>query len=167
MITHRNLNEVVNELPENEKQRIIDSSKEYCVLFLHIFNTGFVVDCTLTDNYNRYKNVGNNGNAILETKDIAEIIELQNEKNKIKNQIPENINLLFRHLDGKANRTAIFRHYRNNSESHKYPIFNRFSAEERAINRLYNFEKQSGEYLTGLELCLFIDNQLSIIVNAE
>lgn len=41
MITSDNFNEVVLSLNEEEKQRIIGSDKEYCVLFLSIFNAGF------------------------------------------------------------------------------------------------------------------------------
>ncbi len=74
MITHDNFTLVVQSLSDKDKKRILNSDKEFCVLFLHVFNTGCIVDCILTNNYNRYKNVSDNGNAILLTEEVAETL---------------------------------------------------------------------------------------------
>lgn len=165
MITDRNFKEVILQIPENNKQRIIDSDKEYCVLFLHIFNVGSFTECKLTNNYERYKNVRNNGNTIRELSEVSTIIEEDNETNKISNNIAENIAKKFEHLDGKEHRKAVFKHYRNNDESPLYPIHNSFNVTERAIQRLRRFEREGGFYLLGLELCLSLDDLISEIVN--
>jgi hypothetical protein len=83
-----------------------------------------------------------------------------------KEQISENIAALYEHLDGKKNRTAIFRHYRSIDDSGCWPILGRFNATNRAINRLYRFERSGGYYLTGLELCYFLEAEISEIVNS-
>lgn len=75
MITHNNLKEVINQLSDKHKKRIKNTDKEYCVLELHIFNAGSVTTCRLTDDFNRYKNVGNSGNCILESWDVAKLID--------------------------------------------------------------------------------------------
>lgn len=79
--------------------------------------------------------------------------------------IPENIAQEFDHLEDKNNRSAIFQHFRENDESHLFPIFNSFNASDRAIQRLYRFEKAVGYYLIGLELALWLDTEISTIVN--
>ena len=76
MITTDNLTSVINQLPEKDKRRILKSDKEYCVLELHIFNAGSYTSCILTNNYDRYKNVSNHGNCILDTWEVSERIEL-------------------------------------------------------------------------------------------
>ncbi len=76
MITKNNLRDVINSLSEKDKKRILNSDKEYAVLYLHIFNTGGYVTVRLTDDYNRYKNVSNNGNVILYTKEVQELITM-------------------------------------------------------------------------------------------
>ena len=45
------------------------SNKEYVVLELHCFNAGSFTKVILTNDYNRYKNVSNNGNCILSLDD--------------------------------------------------------------------------------------------------
>lgn len=84
---------------------------------------------------------------------------------KTKENIPENIAVFFQDLDGRANRTAIFKYYRNIDESSLWPIRNKFNLTERVINKLYRFERLGGYYLTGLELCLWLDNEMSQMVN--
>jgi len=79
---------------------------------------------------------------------------------KTKETIAENINNLY---DG--HRFKILNHYRDIDESNLWPVCNNFNATQRAINRLYKFERESGQRLEGLELCYFIDSQLSDIVN--
>ena len=72
----------------------------------------------------------------------------------------ENIAKLYSNKKGIANRRAIFKHYRGLDESHLYPIRNRFNVTKRAIQH----ESKLGEALTGLELCLYLDAEISRIV---
>lgn len=76
MITKNNLRDVINSLSEKDKKRILNSEKEFTVLYLHIFNTGCNVTIKLTNNYNRYKNVSSNGNVILYTKEVQDLIAI-------------------------------------------------------------------------------------------
>lgn len=73
----------------------------------------------------------------------------------------ENIANLYTNKEGVANRRAIFKHYRSLDESHLYPIFNRFNVTKRAIQH----ESKLGESLEGLELCLYLDAEISRIIN--
>ena len=75
MITRDNLRDVINSLSEKDKKRILNSDKEYAVLYLHIFNSGCYVTVRLTNDYNRYKNVSNNGNVILYTEEVQDLIK--------------------------------------------------------------------------------------------
>ena len=75
MITRDNLNDVINSLSEKDKKRVLNSNKEFTVLYLHVFNTGGYVTIRLTDDYNRYKNVSNNGDAILYTEEVQDLIK--------------------------------------------------------------------------------------------
>jgi len=74
MITRNNLRDVVNSLSEKDKKRILNSDKEFTVLYLHIFNTGCYVTVRLTNDYDRYKNVSNSGNVILYTEEVRDLI---------------------------------------------------------------------------------------------
>jgi len=74
MITHRNFNLVVQSLSDKDKKRILNSNKEFCVLILHVFNAGYTVNCILTNNYIRYQNVENHGNAIVPIEEVTEIL---------------------------------------------------------------------------------------------
>ena len=74
MITRDNFQDVVNQLTTRTKKRILDSDKEYCVLYLHVFNVGSYTTARLTDDFNRYKNVSDRGNVILETQEIQEML---------------------------------------------------------------------------------------------
>lgn len=75
MITHDNLNEVINQISIKNKNRLRNTMKEYCVIELHVFNTGSVTTIKLTDDYNRYKNVSYCGNCILETTEVLDILD--------------------------------------------------------------------------------------------
>ena len=75
MITKDNLKDVINSLSEKDKKRVLNSSKEFTVLYLHTFNVGSYVTIRLTDDYNRYKNVSYNGNAILYTQEVQDLIK--------------------------------------------------------------------------------------------
>ncbi len=74
MITHRNFKLIVQSLSDKDKKRILYSNKEFCVLIIHIFNAGYTVNCILTNNYTRYQNVGNHGNAIVSIEEVVEIL---------------------------------------------------------------------------------------------
>jgi len=67
----------------------------------------------------------------------------------------------------KQQRSFILKQFRAQDESHLYPIRNRFNATERAINRMRKFERETGYYMLDLELILFLDNEISEIVNSE
>lgn len=64
-----------------------------------------------------------------------------------------------------AERKYIFSEMRKIDDSHLCPICNKFNATERAINRLRKFEREYGDKLAGLGLILFLDNEISNIVN--
>lgn len=74
MITRENLTDVILSIEDKDKKRILKSDKEYCVLYLNVFNVGSYVEVRLTNDYNRYKNVSNNGDAVIYTSEIQEIL---------------------------------------------------------------------------------------------
>ena len=74
MIAKNNLKNVINSLSDKDKKRILNSGKEYTVLYLHIFNVGYCVTVRLTNDYNRYKNVSYNGDALLCTQHVQNLI---------------------------------------------------------------------------------------------
>jgi len=67
--------------------------------------------------------------------------------------------------DPKKNRAAIFREFRAQDESRLWPISGRFNVTERAIRHLYKWERETGGYLAGLELTLWLDDEIGRIVN--
>ena len=69
MITRENIQAVIDQISIKDKKRIHNTSKEYIVLLLHVFNVGSITQVILTNDYNRYKNVSYNGNCILESSD--------------------------------------------------------------------------------------------------
>ncbi len=75
MITKNNLKDVINSLSYKDKIRILNSNKEYTVLYLHVFNAGSFVNIRLTNDYSRYQNVSNFGNAILYTEEVQDLIK--------------------------------------------------------------------------------------------
>ena len=66
--------------------------------------------------------------------------------------------------DGIANIRAINKLYRQQDNSHLYPVNNAFNVTERAIRKAREFQRQSGACY-GLEYCYLIDSILSDIVN--
>lgn len=69
-------------------------------------------------------------------------------------------------LDGIANIRAINRMYREQDESHLWPIDSQFDATERSIRRVRKYcAAYGGAY--GLEYCYMIEAELSDIVNSE
>jgi hypothetical protein len=79
MITSDNLEEVIRQISDTDKQRIQETNKEFCVLYLHSFNVGSYTKIRLTENYTLYKNVSKDGNCILDTEEVIEIIQKQQE----------------------------------------------------------------------------------------
>ena len=70
-----------------------------------------------------------------------------------------------RHMTGRAERIGINRMYREQDESHLWPIRGRFNVTNRAIRRARDFERESGVALGGLEYCYILESALSDIVN--
>lgn len=63
-------------------------------------------------------------------------------------------------------RRIVYRIYRQQDDSHLWPIQCRFNVIERAIRRLQRFEREAGGMST-LEACYFIEAEESRIVNEE
>jgi len=78
----------------------------------------------------------------------------------------EEIAELTQDLDGLANIRAINKLFRNQGDSHLWPIRGRFNATERAIRKARQFQKDSGA-VYGLEYCYLLDHIISSIVNDE
>jgi len=74
MITRDNLKEVIEQLPEKDTRRLVGTQKEYAVLSLHVSNAGSATTLRLTNDFNRYKNVSNNGDCILAVEDVIKEI---------------------------------------------------------------------------------------------
>lgn len=68
MITRENFEDVLASITPKDKKRINNSTKEYCIITLHVFNVGSFVTIKLTDTF---KNVDYTS-AIFETYDIQE-----------------------------------------------------------------------------------------------
>ena len=81
MITRENFREVVLALPDKDKRRILNSDKEFVVLYLSIFNSGRTVKASVTNDFMRYMNVSYRGNAIVP---IEEVVEILNEERSTK-----------------------------------------------------------------------------------
>lgn len=59
----------------------------------------------------------------------------------------------------------IRRVFRDNDESHKWPVCGRFNVTERAIRRVARMERE-GDELSSLEYAYALDREISAIVNA-
>lgn len=57
-------------------------------------------------------------------------------------------------------------YFRNNDESHKWPICGRFNATERAIRKLRKLRRDGLDVNPGLEYYMSLDRLISDIVNA-
>lgn len=51
MITKDNYKDVIKAITPKDKKRILNSAKEYCILQIHIFNSGCCVSVNLTKNF--------------------------------------------------------------------------------------------------------------------
>jgi hypothetical protein len=79
---------------------------------------------------------------------------------------PEQIAERTDHLEGLANTRAINALFREQDESHLYPINGRFDATERAIRKAREYQAAAGA-VYGLEYCYLVDQLISDIVNSE
>ena len=68
---------------------------------------------------------------------------------------------------GTFNRTVINRLFREQDESHLYPINGRFNATDAAIRRLQRLQRDGLVIEDGLEYSLALDAEISRIVNGE
>jgi hypothetical protein len=68
---------------------------------------------------------------------------------------------------GTFNRTVINRLFREQDESHLYPINGRFNATDAAIRRLQRLQRDGLVIEDGLEYALALDEEISRIVNGE
>ena len=76
MITRENFRYVVESLSDKDKRKIINNvhTKEYCVLDIRTTNCGMSSYASVTNDYNKYKNVYKNGNCIVYLKEVYDII---------------------------------------------------------------------------------------------
>lgn len=65
----------------------------------------------------------------------------------------------------ELSRWEIFTIFKENDESHLWPVRDRFNVTIRAIRRLQKFEEEGGIVNDGLELWLWLENEISNIVN--
>lgn len=75
MITRDNIKDIVNQLSDRDKRRLVNTNKDYCVLYLSVFNTGSVTTMRLTNNYYKYSNVSDNGDCILDIDDVIQYLD--------------------------------------------------------------------------------------------
>lgn len=80
-------------------------------------------------------------------------------------QTPERIAQQCDHLDGQANIRAINELFRQQDDSHLWPICNNFNATERAIRTVRRFRRDYGP-IYGLEYALVLESEISRIVNS-
>lgn len=69
--------------------------------------------------------------------------------------------------NGVANKRMINKLFRMQDDFYLWPISGEFSATEKAIRRSQKFQRESGIYLVGLEYALFLESEISRIVNNE
>jgi len=69
MITRDNLLSVLSQLSDKDKKRLRNTNKDYVVLELEVFNVSSYITMTLTNNYNRYKNISKIGGCIIDIED--------------------------------------------------------------------------------------------------
>jgi len=70
------------------------------------------------------------------------------------------------HLNGNAHIACINRLYREQDESHLYPINGKFNVTERAIRQASDIRRQT-EATAGIEYCYMLDSLITEIVNSE
>lgn len=70
MITHSNYKEVLSLIRKKDLKRLINSCKQYVVIYLSCSNCCAWVNITLTNDFIRYQYVSNNGNCILDIDNV-------------------------------------------------------------------------------------------------
>ena len=83
------------------------------------------------------------------------------------NLTPYEIAAMAEDLDGLANIRRINALFREQDESHLYPICGRFNATERAIRRIRKAQADGACINPGLEYALALDAEISAIVNGN
>lgn len=68
---------------------------------------------------------------------------------------------------GLGQRRLINNLYRAQDDSKLWPIRGRYNVTERAIRKARWFERESQCFMGGLEYCLFLEDEMSRIVNDE
>ena len=63
------------------------------------------------------------------------------------------------------NRAAINKLFRKQDDSNLYPICNDFNVTERSIKRAQKFNRETGNNIQGLEYALWLEADMSEIVN--
>ena len=56
--------------------------------------------------------------------------------------------------------------FRDNDQSHLYPVFNQFNVAERVIRKARDIARNNGEYSSAYEYELTLDNIASTLVNS-
>jgi hypothetical protein len=79
---------------------------------------------------------------------------------------PEEIADATEDLYGLSNIKAINKIFRQEDESHLWPICGQFNATERAIRNVREYAKHNGA-IYGLEYCCMLDAEISRIVNEQ
>ena len=75
MITRDNLKAVINLLPKKKKEKILADTREYCVLYLYCSNGGCWANAWLTNNYERYQHVSDDGNVVVRTNYAKSVLQ--------------------------------------------------------------------------------------------
>ncbi len=69
-------------------------------------------------------------------------------------------------FNGNAHIACINKHYREQDESHLFPINGQFNVTDRAIRQAREF-RHATEATAGIEYCYMLDQLISDIVNSE
>lgn len=77
---------------------------------------------------------------------------------------PEQIHEKTMYLNGRQSITAINKLFRDQDESHKWPVNGKFNATDKAIRKVRQYR---GYYRDGLEYALILDRWISSTVNGE
>lgn len=65
---------IVLSLSNKDKSKIIASYQKYCIFDMSIFDRTKNNSIHLTDNYNKYKDISDDGDYIVETEDVVTIL---------------------------------------------------------------------------------------------
>jgi len=82
MITRENLKAVINLLPAKKKEKILADTREYCALYLYAGATGCWSYAWLTNNYERFSHIKNDGNVVVRTDYVKSVLQEVKNDNK-------------------------------------------------------------------------------------